>query len=72
VQDIILRVSRVSVTDHDGNLLDLGVKSIDMLRIVAMLERDFAIEFAVAELTRHNFTSVRAICALIQRTPRAA
>jgi acyl carrier protein len=71
IRDLVARVSRIPITDVDGNLLELGVRSMDMLRIVGSIETAMDVEFDETDLTRENFTSIRTICALVERVRRA-
>ena len=67
LREVVGRVSGVDITDDDAALVDLGVKSIDMLVIIGNIQNEFEVEFDEEDLTRENFRSVRSIHSVIER-----
>lgn len=67
VADVIRRVSGVTIIDEHADLVDVGVKSLDMLRIIGAIEAECGWEFEASQLNRANFRSLHAICATVEQ-----
>ena len=51
----------------DGNLIDIGLTSVDMVNLMLAVEAEFDVMIPPSEITPENFKSIATIEALISR-----
>jgi acyl carrier protein len=58
--------------DDDQPLIESGiVDSLGVLKILAFLDEAFGIDLSSEQIKLENFTTVRSICQLIEKQPKA-
>ncbi len=61
--DLAVPVSRLATT---ANLFDAGLSSFGTVEVMLALEERFAVSFPDDLLTRANFASIAALCAVVE------
>ncbi len=56
----------------DGDLVDVGMTSVDMVSLMLAVEAEFDLMIPAADITPQNFRSIAAIDALVSRLGSAA
>lgn len=68
VRDFIVRAARLRSLEDNENILESGlVNSLLLVQILNFVERDLEVEVADDDLDMHNFQSVAAITAFVER-----
>ena len=68
IQHELLKESEDVPLDIDDNLIERNpIDSLDVIRLVDFLERQFEVEIRPREVTIKNFRSIRSMLALIDR-----
>ena len=67
VQRILSERSMERAVSSDDTLLEVGLTSLDTVRLVLLVEDEFALEIPVSELTLANFRSISTISRLVTK-----